>query len=106
MSVLEAAPAERPLHKTEPQVRGHCGLCAPHRPNNHDYTVYNEDPPQAPGLATAPVWPENTDRGMMEQAGQDSAGGDRGAMGSPVQETVPFTATELGGTALVTTKTL
>lgn len=94
--VVEEAPAERPLHKTDAEVRGHCGLCP----------LPSEACPQGQqhhGLATAPMWPGDTHRDLMEQTGGDWG---EGLVGSAVQETVPLPATELGGTALVTTKTL
>lgn len=89
-------PGEQLLHKTDPSVTVHCLLPSEASPPGLQHLN-----PERP---SAPVWQGDTHR---EQTGHDGGDWGAGLHGSAVrQETVPLPATELGGTALVTTKTL
>lgn len=86
-------PAEQPLRKTEPV---HCPL-----PSEASAQGQQHLPTPHP---TAPWWQGDT---HGTHIGHDGGNWGGGLKGSTVrQETVPLPATELGGTALVTTKTL
>lgn len=89
-------PGEQLLHKTVPSVTVHCLLPSEASPLGPQH-LHSGGP-------TAPVWQGDAHR---EQTGHDGGDWGAGLHGSAVrQETVPLPATELGGTALVTTKTL
>lgn len=95
--IVEAKPAEQPLQKTD----------APgHRPERNGCAAEEVSSPchhLNTGLHAAPMW-EEAGGAHIERTKHN--GRDWGGGSAVRQETVPFSATELGGTALVTTKTV
>lgn len=104
---VEAEPAEQPPQKIDPPSTVH-SLLPSEKPERAERAgaPHSQCPHLHTGIQTSSTWEEGFGawRVHIKHDGKDWAGGP--VWSAVRQETVPLPATELGGTALVTTKTV